>query len=101
MGACQSKSNEEKIYIPRGANYIKGPPCHSAGYSSAYVDDSGWFPPSAWAPPQGKNSKSHVSMSINKYVSQYETRDSNLVFPPLSIQLALGLPAAGSVGQTP
>ncbi|KAH7847172.1 hypothetical protein Vadar_022815 [Vaccinium darrowii] len=41
-----------------------------------------------------------VSLSLAKHVSLSESRDSNLVFSPLSIHVVLGLIAAGSKGQT-
>jgi serpin B len=41
-----------------------------------------------------------VSLSLAKHVSLSESKDSNLVFSPLSIHVILGLIAAGSKGQT-
>ena len=39
-------------------------------------------------------------MRITNYVAQYAAKDSNLFFSPLSIQLLLGLVAAGATGPT-
>ncbi|KAH7846769.1 hypothetical protein Vadar_017930 [Vaccinium darrowii] len=41
-----------------------------------------------------------VSLSLAKHVSLSESKDSNLVFSPLSIHVVLALIAAGSKGPT-
>ncbi|XP_074358955.1 serpin-ZX-like [Apium graveolens] len=45
------------------------------------------------------NNQNDVAMSLTKYILQ-KSKDSNVVFSPLSLQLVLGLVAAGSEGET-
>ncbi|KAJ8443851.1 hypothetical protein Cgig2_010315 [Carnegiea gigantea] len=58
------------------------------------------FPSSSSIPRQPESSQTSVSMRITNYVAQYAAKDSNLVFSPPSIQLLLGLVAAGATGPT-